>query len=116
MNAFGDGEIAGKLQWGPAWWHLDHADGIRAHLSILANVGLLGRAIGMTTDSRSYLSLVRHEYYRRILCDWIAAAVDRGDIPAEPSLLTNTIEQLCFRNARDYFKFHCAHDPLINDG
>lgn len=103
LGAFGDPAIAGKLQWGPAWWHLDHADGIRTHLRIMANVGLLGRAVGMTTDSRSYLSMVRHEYYRRVLCDWISAAVHGGEIPDELSLLTNTVEQICYRNARDYF-------------
>ncbi len=92
------------LQWGPPWWFMDQKQGITEHLNCLASVGLLSRFIGMTTDSRSFLSFPRHEYFRRILCDFLGAGVERGEIPDDESLLVPLIANTCFSNSAAYFR------------
>jgi glucuronate isomerase len=100
---FQDGTAAGKIQYGPAWWFLDNKDGIEKHLNCLSNMGLLSRFIGMTTDSRSFLSFPRHEYFRRILCNILGSDVEAGLLPNDMSLLGSMVEDICFNNAKTYF-------------
>jgi glucuronate isomerase len=100
-NFFEDG-IVGKVQYGPAWWFLDTADGIRDQINALSQVGLLSTFIGMVTDSRSFLSFVRHEYFRRVVCDMIADDVYRGLVPGPAHALEKMLEGVFYRNARNY--------------
>jgi glucuronate isomerase len=92
-----------KLQHGSAWWFNDHQDGIRAQLSSLAAQGVLGNFIGMLTDSRSFLSYARHDYFRRILCDYFGRLVEDGEYPADWTALTGLVEDICWKNAARYF-------------
>ena len=93
----GDG-VAGKLQFGPAWWYNDHKEGIENHLRTLSSYGLLSRFIGMTTDSRSILSFSRHEYFRRILCGYIGEQVEKGEFPNDMKLLGKIVENISYNN------------------
>jgi glucuronate isomerase len=104
-GSFQDGSVPGKLQYGSSWWFLDQEDGIRSQLDALSNLGLLIRFIGMLTDSRSFLSYPRHEYFRRILCDIIGSDVLSGRLPDRRDWLKDLVEGVCCRNAREYFKF-----------
>jgi glucuronate isomerase len=105
IGNFQDGTVPGKLQHGPAWWFLDQKDGIEAQMRSLANMGLLSRFIGMTTDSRSFLSFSRHDYFRRILCSFIGRDVEKGIWPDDRDLLVRIVRGVSFGNARDYFGF-----------
>ena len=104
-GSFQDGSVPGKLQYGAAWWFLDQENGIRAQLDILSNLGLLSRFVGMLTDSRSFLSYPRHEYFRRILCDMLGADVVSGRLPDRRDWLANLVADVCYRNAKNYFAF-----------
>jgi glucuronate isomerase len=104
-GSFQDGSVPGKLQYGSSWWFLDQENGIRAQLNALSDLGLLSRFIGMLTDSRSFLSFPRHEYFRRILCDLIGADVESGRLPDRRDWLKDLVADVCYRNARDYFGF-----------
>lgn len=95
--------VPGKVQFGPAWWFNDHRDGIERQLRALGNVGLLGRHVGMTTDSRSLLSYTRHEYYRRVLCNLVGEWVGGGELPRDPDFLRRLVQDLCCFNAREWF-------------
>lgn len=97
--------IKGKIQHGCAWWFNDNKTGITEQIISLANLGLLGNFVGMLTDSRSFLSYVRHEYFRRILCELIGGWVENGEYPADEELLRETIENICYNNAMNYFEF-----------
>ncbi len=101
-NFQGDG-IVGKIQYGPAWWFLDQKDGIARHIEVLCLHGLLSRFVGMVTDSRSFLSYSRHEYFRRILCAIIGADVEKGELPKDMKWLGQIIEDICYHNACRYF-------------
>ena len=90
-GSFAADGVRGKIQFGPAWWYNDHALGIRQQLDALASYGLLATFIGMTTDSRSLLSMVRHEYFRRVLCDWLGDKVETGELPADLGPLVRAI-------------------------
>lgn len=103
---FNDGSTPGKMQYGPAWWFLDQKDGMERQMNALSNMGLFGRFIGMTTDSRSFLSYPRHEYFRRVLCNLIAADVEKRELPAEMELLGTTVKNICYYNVKEYFKFN----------
>ena len=103
---FNDGTVPGKMQFGSGWWFLDQKDGIENQLNVLSNMGLLSRFIGMLTDSRSFLSYPRHEYFRRILCNMIGKDVENGELPDEPELLGLMVENICYYNARNYFGFY----------
>lgn len=96
-------ELPSKIQMGTAWWFMDHKDGMEAQMKILANEGLLGRFIGMLTDSRSFLSYSRHEYFRRILCNLIGKWVEDGEFPDDRNVLKMLTEGICFYNAKNYF-------------
>ncbi|HTB57258.1 MAG TPA: glucuronate isomerase, partial [Polyangia bacterium] len=105
IGSFQDGSQPGKMQLGSAWWFLDQLDGMRKQLDALSSLGLLSRFVGMLTDSRSFLSFSRHEYFRRLLCNMLGQDVERGLLPNDRSLLGALVEDVCFRNARDYFRF-----------
>lgn len=103
-GCFQDGAIPGKIQYGSAWWFLDQKEGITAQIEALSNTGLLSRFVGMVTDSRSFMSYPRHEYFRRILCDIVAQDVGRGDLPDDDALLGRLITDVCYRNAKQYLQ------------
>jgi len=101
----GDG-VPGKIQLGSAWWFNDTKDGMLAQLRSLAGIGLLGRFVGMLTDSRSFLSYTRHEYFRRILCNLLGDLVEQGEVAGDLDLLGELIGRICYGNAKQYFKFN----------
>lgn len=101
-GAFAEDGVRGKIQFGPAWWYNDHAAGIRNHLELLASHGLLSSFVGMTTDSRSPLSMIRHEYFRRVLCDWMGGKVESGLFPADEAVLARLVRRVCYENAREW--------------
>ena len=105
IGNFQDGSVAGKLQVGSAWWFLDQKDGIEAQLNTLSNCGLLSRFVGMTTDSRSFMSFPRHEYFRRILCNLLGNEVDAGLLPNDEELIGAMVKNICYDNAVRYFAF-----------
>jgi glucuronate isomerase len=94
---------AGKIQFGSGWWHLDQKEGMEWQLNALSNTGLLSTFIGMTTDSRSFLSYCRHEYFRRVLCNLVGKDVERGELPDADELTGRLVEDICYRNAARYF-------------
>ena len=100
-GSFVEEGVPGKVQLGPAWWWCDHAEGIRDVFEKQAAYGVLSTFVGMTTDSRSLLSFVRHDYFRRLFCRWLADKVAAGDFPDDPALLLPIVENVCYRNARD---------------
>jgi glucuronate isomerase len=102
---FNDGSAAAKVQYGAAWWFLDQKSGIEKNIKDLAALGLLRRFIGMVTDSRSFLSYPRHEYFRRLVCNFVGEEVEKGLIPDEEEILKPLIEGISYRNAKEYFKF-----------
>jgi glucuronate isomerase len=102
---FNDGSQAGKVQYGAAWWFLDQKNGMEKHLRDLAALGSIRRFVGMVTDSRSFLSYPRHEYFRRIVCNYIGEEVEKGLIPDEEELLKPLIEGISYKNAKEYFNF-----------
>lgn len=97
--------IKGKIQLGSAWWFGDHKPGMERQMEVLANIGMLSTFIGMLTDSRSFLSFPRHEYFRRILCNLIGKWVENGEYPADEKFLGTLVENICVKNAREYFGF-----------
>ena len=103
MGNFNDGSAPGKIQWGSAWWFLDQKDGMEKQLNTLSNMGLLSHFIGMLTDSRSFLSFPRHEYFRRILCQLIGQDVHKGELPNDLNWLGTMVENICYHNAKRYF-------------
>ena len=103
IGAFQGSEIAGKLQHGSAWWFNDNKQGMRDQLISLANLSLLGNFVGMLTDSRSFLSYTRHEYFRRILCGLIGEWVENGEYPNDNASLSALVEDICYNNAKKYF-------------
>jgi glucuronate isomerase len=102
IGCFQDGDRPGKIQYGSAWWFLDQKQGITAQIDALSNAGLLSRFIGMITDSRSFMSYPRHEYFRRVLCDIIGQDVLRGELPDDDAILGRLIQDICYRNAKQY--------------
>jgi len=103
---FNDGSSVGKMQFGAAWWFLDQEDGMRKQLNALSNLGLLSRFVGMLTDSRSFISYPRHEYFRRILCDLIGQDVESGRLPvSEMDRISAMVSDICYNNAKNYFNF-----------
>ena len=103
IGNFQDGRTAGKIQFGSGWWFNDQRDGMEAQLKALSNLGLLSRFVGMLTDSRSFLSFPRHEYFRRILCNLIGNWVENGEYPCQMEFLGTLVQNICYNNAVDYF-------------
>lgn len=100
---FNDGTIPGKMQFGSAWWFLDQKDGMTKQINALSNMGMLSRFVGMLTDSRSFLSYTRHEYFRRILCNLFGEEIEKGELPADIKWTGKIIQDICFNNAKNYF-------------
>jgi glucuronate isomerase len=103
VGCFQDGSLPGKMQFGSAWWFNDQKDGIEKQINALSNLGLLSRFVGMLTDSRSFLSYPRHEYFRRVLCNLLGNDVENGELPGDMELLGGMVKDICFRNAVAYF-------------
>ncbi len=104
IGSFQDSQCPGKLQHGSAWWFNDNKQGMRDHLTSLANLSMLGNFVGMLTDSRSFLSYTRHEYFRRILCDLLGSWVENGEYPAHIPSLGAMVQDICYHNAVRYFR------------
>lgn len=105
IGNFNDGSIKGKIQYGSGWWYLDQKNGMENQLNALSNLGLLSCFIGMLTDSRSFLSFPRHEYFRRILCNLFGQDVENGELPWDEQWLGKIIQDICYHNAKNYFNF-----------
>ena len=105
VGNFNDGSVAGKVQYGSAWWFLDQKDGMVKQVNALSNMGLLSKFVGMLTDSRSFLSFPRHEYFRRILCNLFGEEIENGEMPNDIEWVGNIIQDICYRNARNYFNW-----------
>jgi glucuronate isomerase len=102
IGNFQDGSVPGKIQYGPAWWFLDQKDGMEAQIRALCNLGLFSRFVGMVTDSRSFLSYSRHDYFRRLVCNLLGEDVRTGLVPDDRPLLDGLVRAVCFGNARDW--------------
>jgi glucuronate isomerase len=105
IGNFQDGSVAGKLQYGSGWWFLDQRDGIQKQIEALSNLGTLSQFIGMLTDSRSFLSYPRHEYFRRLLCNILGGEIEQGLIPNDMKLIGGMVQDICYNNAKKYFGF-----------
>jgi len=105
IGNFNDGSLKGKVQWGSGWWFLDQKEGMERQMNTLSNMGLISCFIGMLTDSRSFLSFTRHEYFRRVLCNLFGNEIESGELPNDLELIGNTISDICYHNAREYFNF-----------
>lgn len=105
IGNFNDGSSAGKIQWGSAWWFMDQKDGMIKQINTLSNMGLLSRFVGMLTDSRSFLSYPRHEYFRRILCNLFGEEIEHGELPNDLEWAGKIISDICYYNARNYFNW-----------
>jgi glucuronate isomerase len=105
IGNFQDGSVPGKIQYGSAWWFLDQKEGMEWQMNALSSLGLLSRFVGMVTDSRSFMSYPRHEYFRRTLCNLIGREVENGELPADDSLVGGLIRDICYTNAHGYFGF-----------
>src|ERR1039457_6842691 len=95
--------ISGKVQFGSGWWFMDQKEGIEWQLNALSNVSLLSRFVGMVTDSRSFMSYPRHEYFRRVLCNLLGGEMERGLLPNDEALVGSMVQNICFQNAESYF-------------
>lgn len=105
LGNFQDGSFPGKLQHGPPWWFLDQKEGIEAQIISLSNMGVLGEFIGMTTDSRSFLSYPRHDYFRRVLCNMLGEDMEKGIVPEDMDMVGGLVKKICFSNAGSFFGF-----------
>jgi glucuronate isomerase len=105
IGNFNDGSVAGKIQYGSAWWFLDQKDGMIRQMNTLSNMGLISRFIGMLTDSRSFLSFPRHEYFRRIVCNLFGEEIENGELPNDINWIGKVIQDICYYNAKNYFNF-----------
>ncbi|WP_449439474.1 glucuronate isomerase [Pedobacter steynii] len=101
---FADGRMKGKMQFGSGWWFLDQKDGMEKQLNALSNMGMISNFVGMLTDSRSFLSYSRHEYFRRILCNLFGAEMENGMLPDDEKWIGKIISDICYNNAEEYFK------------
>ncbi len=104
IGNFNDGSLAGKIQWGSGWWFMDQKDGMERQINTLSNMGLLSRFVGMLTDSRSFLSFPRHEYFRRILCNLIGRDIENGELPRDYPWMGKIVQDICYHNAKTYFE------------
>ncbi|MFI5158317.1 MAG: glucuronate isomerase [Sphingobacteriales bacterium] len=102
---YNDGTVAGKIQFGAAWWFLDQKDGMTKQINALSSMGLLSKLVGMLTDSRSFLSYPRHEYFRRLLCNLLAEDIENGELPADIEWTGKIVQDICYYNAKNYFTF-----------
>lgn len=105
IGNFNDGSVAGKVQWGSGWWFLDQKDGMTRQINALSNMGLLSKFVGMLTDSRSFLSFPRHEYFRRLLCNILGSEIESGELPNDLDWIGQMVKDICFNNAQTYFNW-----------
>jgi glucuronate isomerase len=105
IGNYNDGSSAGKVQYGSSWWFLDQKDGMIKQMNALSNMGLLSKFVGMLTDSRSFLSFPRHEYFRRLLCNMFGEEIENGELPNDMAWTGKVIEDICYNNAQQYFGF-----------
>lgn len=115
IGNFNDGTQAGKIQFGSAWWFNDQKEGMTKQLNTLSNIGLISRMVGMLTDSRSFLSFPRHEYFRRILCNLFAEDVEKGELPNDIEWIGKIIQDICYYNAKNYFDFAALKQTSKHD-
>jgi glucuronate isomerase len=108
IGNFNDGSVAGKVQFGSSWWFLDQKDGMIKQMNALSNMGLLSKFVGMLTDSRSFMSYPRHEYFRRLLCNMFGEEIENGELPNDIAWTGNVIQDICFNNANEYFGFNAG--------
>ncbi len=113
IGNFNDGSVAGKVQFGSGWWFLDQKDGMTRQLNALSNMGLLSRFVGMLTDSRSFLSFPRHEYFRRLLCDLLGTEVENGELPNDIEWIGSVVKDICFNNNKNYFNWQLETTPVV---
>jgi glucuronate isomerase len=111
IGNFNDGSVAGKIQFGSGWWFLDQKDGMIKQMNALANMGLLSRFVGMLTDSRSFLSYPRHEYFRRILCNLFGEEIENGELPSDLPWTGKIVQDICYYNASNYFNWKEVAQP-----
>jgi len=111
IGNFNDGSVAGKVQFGSAWWFLDQKDGMTKQINALSNMGLISRFVGMLTDSRSFLSFPRHEYFRRLLCELFGTEIENGELPNDVLWTGKIIQDICYNNASNYFNWKEASQP-----
>ena len=112
LGNYQEGDLPGKLQFGSAWWFLDHKEGIEWQLNALSNCGLLSRFVGMLTDSRSFMSFPRHEYFRRVLCNLLGREMESGELPNDAELVGAMVRNICFQNAAAYFALPSFSDRV----
>ncbi|MDB5193586.1 MAG: glucuronate isomerase [Segetibacter sp.] len=112
IGNFNDGSVAGKIQWGSGWWFLDQKDGMTKQMNALSNMGLLSRFVGMLTDSRSFLSFPRHEYFRRILCNMFGEEIEDGELPDNIDWVGKVVEDICYNNAKNYFNWQFLDETV----
>ncbi|HRD56880.1 MAG TPA: glucuronate isomerase [Ferruginibacter sp.] len=105
IGNFNDGSVSGKIQWGSGWWFLDQKDGMTRQINALSNLGLLSKFVGMLTDSRSFLSYPRHEYFRRLLCNIFGEDIENGELPNDIEWTGKVIQDICYNNAKQYFNW-----------
>jgi glucuronate isomerase len=105
LGNFQDGRTPGKMQFGSGWWFLDQKDGMEKQIETLSNQGLLSLFVGMLTDSRSFLSYTRHEYFRRILCNLLGTEIEQGLLPSDFQMIGRMVQDVCYHNAANYFGF-----------
>ena len=105
VGNYNDGSSAGKIQYGSSWWFLDQKDGMTKQMNALSNMGLLSKFVGMLTDSRSFLSFPRHEYFRRLLCNMFGEEIENGELPNDITWTGKVIQDICYNNAKQYFNF-----------
>ena len=108
LGNFQDGSVPGKMQFGSGWWYLDQKEAMEWQLNCLSNVGLLSRFVGMLTDSRSFMSYPRHEYFRRVLCNLLGREMECGELPGDVGLVGGMVRRICYSNARDYLRLDGA--------
>ncbi len=111
IGNFNDGSVPGKMQYGSAWWFLDQKDGMTKQINALSNMGMLSRFVGMLTDSRSFLSYPRHEYFRRLLCDLFGTEIENGELPNNMEWTGKIIQDICYNNASNYFNWKETAQP-----
>ncbi|WP_266366376.1 glucuronate isomerase [Tellurirhabdus rosea] len=114
VGNFNDGSVAGKVQFGSGWWFLDQKDGMEKQMNALSNMGLLSRFVGMLTDSRSFLSYPRHEYFRRILCNLFGNDIENGELPYDMEWMGGIVQDISYRNAKSYFGFSEVQKLQVN--
>lgn len=112
IGNFNDGSTPGKIQFGSGWWFLDQKDGMIRQLNALSNMGLLSRFVGMLTDSRSFLSYPRHEYFRRILCNLLGSEIENGELPNDLTWVGKVVQDICYNNASNYFNWKEEKQPI----